>query len=128
MEKVYYVIRNINKSLLKIYNKKATDNQKRIFMNSCIIFIFLWYLIGGFTSFLLTLLLSIIMEFTYCYVPSVKYKILGITFKIPNYKFYFENFSYLTYQQQHKFNKDDLWFILITLYLFLFFSLCKVIL
>ena len=121
MKKICYIIENINNAIKKLYYRKATENQIRIFINSSITFIILWFLVGGLFSLFLSLLVSCVIEFTYCYVPSIKYKIFGLTFKIPNYKFYFENFFYLTNQQQHKFNKEDLWFMLITFYLFLLF-------
>lgn len=66
----------------------------------------------------LSLLLGLIIELTYCFVPMKQKSILGINIKHPDYKSFFDNFNNLSFENYHKLDTHNLYYVYLGLILF----------
>ena len=90
--------------------KYADINQKTLFFGSTVVFLLLGLLFGWLTSVLLTALIGLLYELTYCYVPLTSIELFGRTVNIPDYIRFKNEFTFLDTKTYHKFESKNAYF------------------
>jgi len=116
MRTFFNKVSDITKALLKGY---ANNHQKCLTYGTLVFALLLNLIFGTFFSVLMTYLMALLYEYTYCFIPTKFVRFFNHWFEIPDfYEFERDKENYLT-NPRHNFSMSNIWFIIAGLVIFI---------
>ena len=110
---------NLLESFKNLFSQKVSKHQKWLFLSTLIFGLLVSLVLGTISSILLMLVLGLIYEATYYFVPFKFVEWLNYEFKIPDFKVFFNHYKEYLVKPQRELNVDDFNYIYCSIIIFI---------